>query len=302
MSAHSYVTSARTLSLAVIALGYLGWQLGMFHNDRAGLFAKIVEYATIGWVDQQIRDGVAPFGDWNRASPLTRQNSPFGTLEISGPSGEVEFEEEPFRIQVNGPAGQFRTHAVFSKEEMEKRAEVWPAKGRELEAKFADLHVEPSAETVSKARLALYRRQLKVPGIDVVTFTSENATWVVSILCFLGLVVVRSRVAGILKARDAGNGEPWLILDARTRLEKAIATIWLAGIAVSGWLASFGPILLTIDLDRAGEIGPIYLAAATLMALSLMFASGWLGLKIVSDLLCLRQIRKRLETADQNGA
>jgi hypothetical protein len=86
-----------------------------------------------------------------------------------------------------------------------------------------------------------------------------------------------------------------LILDARLPVEKVVAAAWLAGILLSGWLVNFGPILLSIDLERAGQIGLISLSVAIVAVLLLMSGSCWISLKIVSDLLCLRKIRKEPE-------
>ncbi len=296
MKVGNHVTSARTLSLAVIALGYLGLQLGMFHNDRAGLFAKVVDNATIGWIDQNVIANESPFNLWDRTSPIRVPRSPFGILQIGTPADGANQSQlarrTAMRVSVDGPAGNFVTRAVqFSDDDIRRREDAWPAVARELRVKIDDLTVERTADTVIEARKFLYQRQLKVPGIDIVTFNSENATWIISILCFLALVVVRNRINGIFQDTGAGREDPWLILDARLPVERAVATVWLAGIALSGWLVNFGPILLSIDLERAGEISSVSLGVAIAAVLLLISFSGWIGLKIVSDLLCLRKIR-----------
>lgn len=297
MKVGNHVTSARTLSLAIIALGFLGWQLGMFHNDRADLFAKVVDSATIGWIDQQVRANEPPFNSWDRTSPIRVLRSPFGNLQIGDPAdgtkqGLRASGSKKMSVSVNGPAGQFKTRAIlFSGDKIFERENKWPAVARELGVKITGLTVQKNAETVIKARQILYQRQLTVPGIDIVTFNSEKATWIVSILCFLVLVVVRNRIDGIFQDTGAGREDPWLILDARLPVEKAVAAAWLAGIALSGWLVNFGPILLTIDLERAGEINSASLGVAIAAVLLLISGSGWIGLKIVSDLLWLRKIR-----------
>ncbi len=86
-----------------------------------------------------------------------------------------------------------------------------------------------------------------------------------------------------------------VVMHARLPVEKVVATAWLAGIALSGWLVNYGPILLTIDLERAGEISPVSVFIAIAAVLFLLAGSSWVGLKIVSDLLCLRKIRKDLD-------
>lgn len=299
MKVDNHVTSARTLSLAIIALGFLGLQLGLFHNDRAGLFTKVIDAATIGWIDQQIRRKQRPFDTWDQTSPIEVPDSPFGVLRIGNPalatrqnqSGNVS----PMRVSVGGLIGKFETRAaLFSDDEIRKREDAWPAVARDLGVKIAGLDVQKNADTVIQARQSLYQRQLKVPGIDVVSFNSEKASWIVSILCFLVLVVVRNRIDGIFQDTGAGREEPWLILDARLPIEKAVAAAWLAGIALSGWLANFGPILASIDLERTGEIDSVSLVVAVAAVLFLTSGSGWIGLKIVSDLLCLRNIRRGL--------
>jgi hypothetical protein len=304
MKVGNHVTSARTLSLAIIALGYLGWQLGMFHNDRADLYVEVIDVATIGWIDQQVREKRPPFDTWNRTSPLEVPDSPFGVLRIGNltnrTTGDGSTNSSPMRVSVVGGAGQFTTRAArFSNEDIGERAKVWNTVARELGTKLNGQIVERNAETVNDARQFLYQRQLTVPGIDIVTFNSEKATWIVSILCFLILVVVRNRINGIFQDASAGKEEPWLILDARLPMEKAIAAVWLAGIALSGWLANVGPILASIELERTGEIDPVSLGFATAAVLLLMSGSSWVGLKIVSDLLCLRKIRSEFSPVNQ---
>ena len=307
MKVGNHVTSARTLSLAIIALGYLGWQLGMFHNDRADLFARVVDIVTVGWIDQQIRAGKRPFDTWNRSSPIEVRGTPFGVLRIGNPASGINTdqpaESRPMRVSVDGTAGKFKIRATrFANDDIDRRAEAWSALVRELEGKIAKLKVEPDPKTVTDARQALYQRQLAVPGIDVVTFNSEIATWIASILCFLILVVVRNRVNGIFRDANVGNDEPWLILDARLPVEKAVSAAWLAGIALSGWLVNFGPILASIDLERAGELNSLSLVFAIVAVLLLMSVSGWLSLKIVSDLLCIRKIRKKLDLDNRESS
>ena len=255
MKVGNHVSSARTLSLAIIALGYLGWQLGMFHNDRADLYAEVVDIATFGWIDQQVRAKRPPFDTWDRTSPIEVPGSPFVVLRIGNPSNGTKQNQSArssrMRVSIVGPAGQIRTRAtLYSDADIRQRDEDWPGDVRELEVKITGLTIQKNAKTVIEARQLLYQRQLAVPGINVVTFNSEKATWIVSILCFLVLVVVRNRIDGIFQDVGAGKEDPWLILDARLPVEKMIAAAWLAGIALSGWLANFGPILASIDLAR----------------------------------------------------
>ncbi len=152
MKVGNYVASARTLSLAIIALGYLGWQLGMFHNDRADLYAKVVDVATIGWIDQRVSAKQPPFDTWDQTSPLEVPVSPFGVLRIGNPTkraiADRPANSSPMRVSVVGPAGQYTTRAArFSDDDIGKRDKAWPTVARELGTRLDGQIVEKNAKS-----------------------------------------------------------------------------------------------------------------------------------------------------------
>lgn len=138
----------------------------------------------------------------------------------------------------------------------------------------------------------LYRRQVAVPNLDFAAFRSEQAVWLIDLLCVLALVVFRSRVRMIRHDPKAGIGAPWLVLDAGSAIEKAIAGLWIGGILLSCWIGTGALLFTEKDLMMAMEDPPIVRAVAVfLFAGTLAVVGGWTSIMAVCDLLRLRAIR-----------
>lgn len=319
MKVSSYVVSARTLSLVIIVLGYVGWDLGTRHSERATLLTKAKGLVTQNWlrrefrndrklVDHMIEKGAVTLdpgtGILSQKSATTIQ-SPVGEVKINlrtrslvGRFGKgrklpgitlhsfSDFRGK-FDGSVKGPFGEWNI-AIFS-------LNTGTAEQRLADIAF-DLDIEifdDPAKTIDAIKEELYHRKISVPSVEFASFRSETATWVIALVCFLSLIVLRSRVRLIALDPDAGLDAPWLILDAHSLLEKSVACLWLAGILLSSWVVNGALALTEQDLIAAGnDAGWIASLAMFAAVAGLATASGWAALATVTDLLRLRAIRK----------
>jgi hypothetical protein len=328
MKVGSYVDSARTISLVVIVLGYVGWDLGTQHSQRAALLAKARELLAAQWIRQQYVDDVTivrkmiemkavttepKTGQLRQAKPFV-VHSPIGDMEIrmrpvsrsasfsqrTGPVSGLTMETlGAFRLRFDvAVKGLFGSWSMSSLELADTNA------GRQLARISGDLDLNRQDEPeklLTAIEDKLYRRKVSVPSLDFAAFKSEQAVWLIAVLCFLALVVLRSRVRLIRLDPTAGIETPWLVLDARAAAEKLIAALWIAGILLSSWLACGALLFTEKDLMMATKTPPLGHATAVFLFVgALALASGWSALGTVCDLLKLRTIRVALHEAAKN--
>jgi hypothetical protein len=114
------------------------------------------------------------------------------------------------------------------------------------------------------------------------------------------LVIMRNSIRQILRGTDAGIEEPWLVLDAESVTEKIVAVLWLLGIWLSGWLASFGLILSVMDVFQFSSWRPNVVEVELSFAVFVVFLliATVTASRAVIDLLRLREVRKDIEEAD----
>ncbi|MPY71553.1 MAG: hypothetical protein GEU92_15875 [Alphaproteobacteria bacterium] len=310
MNVGSYVDSARTISLVVIVLGYIGWDIGTHHSQRAAQFAAAREMIAADWMQNEYRNDRTIIEKMLAAGAMVAEGaerqlrqvrpfevaSPVGDLAINMQSTErsTVFAQQStrvagltlarlddfrlrFRAEVKGPFGTWSVSDVAIND---------PAAFQKL-ARFAnDLDIEISGghkKMLGDVENKLYRRKVSVPNVEFAAFHSEKAVWLVTFLCVLLVVILRSRVRLIRLSPDAGLGTPWLVLDASTVVEKIIATLWVVSIVLAGWLACGAVLFTEKDLLMATATPPQGRAALVFLSI--------LALATVSDLLKLRDIR-----------
>ena len=94
--------------------------------------------------------------------------------------------------------------------------------------------------------------------------------------------------------------EPWLVLDAESRLESVIAVAWCAAIAASPWLIGMFQIALQTEQIRfeGRRSSPGADLVALFSALVVMVSGGWQSIGIVAMVRELKVKRSQsLETA-----
>jgi hypothetical protein len=298
--AEGYVSSARTLSLLLVALGFVGLQLGMFNYQRSILFSETRDLILVRVLKEQFKDNA------NLQSHLNQARQQQGTVEevytfLHSGLGSIE-------INSVGSSPSFIAKVGAGEESWKSKPislDRWDNEQRLDHALTALSVVEETRiapeKLIRRVQEAIYSRRVKLPSLDFGDFSTDTAAWLVSLLCVAVLVALRNVVHRIFWSADTGIGEAWLVLDARRFAEKIVAGIWIAGMGLSGWLATFGLILTVMDVFQRSSPPPsaptVGMAFAVFAALVAM--STWAGAATVADLLRLRQQRRLLDGPGQ---
>lgn len=296
----NYVATARTLSLAVILLGYVGLQLGIFSNQRGAISQELHNLVAIAWLKGEYHDNSALLAklsldkDSSSLEEALRQAVGKWSLDRDTPFGHIHIEKNllsapsvPFDATVTSADEVWKVSAFSLKDER------LPGHLNEI---YSDLGIDPSApiaKIFAAAKEKLFSRKVKLPGIDFSEFGAGSAAWLIALLCPVILVALHSSVRQIFRASDGGLGEPWLVLDADTPVERIVGGIWLLAISASSWLATFGLILTVMDGFRiaAPRPGIVTVELTYLVFLALAVVNTWPAIGTALDLLRLRQIR-----------
>jgi|GEM_PF-4850318 len=135
-------------------------------------------------------------------------------------------------------------------------------------------------------------KRITIPGIGL-EFANKVAPWFMA-LAVLGLVVqIRNQVRRTFLDPELALNEPWLILDGRRGLEKAVAACWGFAIFIAPWVVTCCLIAVSTaegmaDGWRTG-IGTEVLFILSLTGLLLL--GGWSSLTVTGELLRLRRLR-----------
>ena len=324
MKVDSYVNSARTFSLIILVLGYIGWDLGTHHSKRATLLAEARELVTADWVRATYRNdrtivatmiaagalvedpttkklvsvpdkpfvAVEAFGDVTIEMTSSRRTNRFGreeeqdAVDADPTLATLDDLDIRFDIDVTGALGRWSVDAMrmYDPDQQARLNKI----ADDIEVALA----RAPKDSLTAFERKLYNRKVSVPSIDFAAFRSEQAVWLVELVCVLALVVFRSRVHMIRLDPQAGIGAPWLVLDADTPIERAIAGLWIAGILLSSWIVTGALLFTEKDLMMALAEPPILRAVFEFLFIgTLALIGGWTSLSAVCDLLRLRAIR-----------
>ena len=299
--------------MIAIALGFVGFQLGVFNNQRGNLFSEardlvIVRYLKTKYGDDgHLKKSIEEQTGDPRAVTIT--NTPFGVLVVTAdpnPSTPKDVSLLGFEIP-RSLTGAFTAKVTQDQESWSTRNfSLDRLPSDRLEQILNDLDVTESSDlskTIPQIKEKLYRKHVKLPSLDFWDFSTEAAAWVVALLAISVLVALRNSLRQILQGSDSGIAEPWLILDAEAFGERAVAVVWLVGIPLSGWLASFGLILSVMNSFEAASPAPNSLAVglAYLLFAILVVANTWTGAGIVTDLVRIREARRIVRHTPEDG-
>lgn len=138
-------------------------------------------------------------------------------------------------------------------------------------------------------------REVTVPGIDL-AFRSDLAPWIISILVIGFLLLIRNCVNTVLLDKELALGEPWIVVDAGTGLEKCVATGWLIAIWIAPWIAT-GCLLVVLSgggVADGGIASTTRTTVASIIVMVLVVIGGWASLTVTASLLQLRRQRREL--------
>jgi hypothetical protein len=304
------------LSLIAVALGFVGFQLGTFNDQRANLFSEardliVLRYLKVKYIDDE---HLSRLLNQQRGSvgKITVADTPFGALEVSAPSdplnGDKPRDVTIFGIEIpRSMAGPFIAKITQDQESWKTRKfslDRLPA--HRLDEIFDDLDVSRSldlSKLIPTLKEKLYRRHVKLPSLDFWDFSTEAASWIIALFCVSVLIALRNSLRQIVQGAEAGIAEPWLILDAEAFGERAVAAAWLFAIPLSGWLTSFGLVLSVMNsLEPAGltqnwlAVGLIYFLFVVMVA-----ANTWSGVGIVTDLVRIRETRRQIREKPEDS-
>lgn len=138
------------------------------------------------------------------------------------------------------------------------------------------------------------------------TMRGDLTPWVVGPVVVGLLALIRNCTRRVLEDEEHAVEEPWLLVDNGVGLERVIAGVWIASIALAPWVSSasiFGAFAWRVYADGSlttalTDVTLLAVAAAVLMC------GGWLGLTVTSDLIALRTARREFleRAAEPAGA
>jgi hypothetical protein len=147
-------------------------------------------------------------------------------------------------------------------------------------------------QTFAAVEEMLLRQPVSIPSVGL-GVESKEAIWVLVVSVIVLLVLLRSRVNACVDRSSPALEQPWLILDARSTIERFAAGCWLVAIGLSAWVANGSLIALVVSEKYAeGAIAEVPgRTFAALCILTLVGVGGWLSATCVSQLLRLRGLR-----------
>jgi hypothetical protein len=290
----SYVSSARTISLLLIALAFVGMQLGIFNYQRGILFSQTRDLVLVKELKEEFNDNAtlqskikdAPQGQGQYYKSYEFEKPSFGKIEIRQASENVvTFTAKVGRKEEAWESRPFSLNDDDIETRLNHALSALP---------IANDNLPTGSKLIERVRDAIYSKRVKLPSVDFGDFGTESAVWLVTLICVSALVALRNVVRRIFWSADMGIGEAWLVLDAGAIGEKLVAGIWISAIGLSGWLATLGLILSVMDVFQgATPRRGVGLAGATFgICAVLMILSSWAGAATVADILRLRQQRR----------
>ena len=135
-------------------------------------------------------------------------------------------------------------------------------------------------------------KRITIPGIGL-EFANKVAPWFIA-LAVLGLIAqIRNQVRRTFLDPKLAIDEPWLILDARRGLEKAVAACWVFAIFISPWIVTGCLIAVSTAEGMADGWGTAIGSEIvfTLSLVALLLLGGWSSLTVTGELLRLRRLR-----------
>lgn len=178
--------------------------------------------------------------------------------------------------------------------------EEFASRFAELARKVGESFRVPSGPNPSEIELEywamesrLRKLSVNIPavGIDV---QLTKGMWIVMAFIVSVLVSFQNRLRYVLRDSMHGLGEPWLVIDANTRIERLIAYLWITGIWAAPWIANFYLLSMLTSQGAAGTT--IALSPAILRGVGIVLSlgiGGWCSLSITILILWLRMLRRK---------
>ena len=298
MKSTNYIASARTLSLILLVLTFVDFEIGVFHIEKSQRIQEVRDWSVMNWVEKNYSEGISnlPNTKEQTASKLRRRrestilhtfsDSPFGKLEIHKSSKKDKDLIVVTVIGSSGPSWNTRPFTLGqsnAKANLKKLASELKVPARIDDKEFMEALLDK-----------LSYKRIEIPGIQFKTFDNTSAVWVLSWICFLILVLILSRVRRALADPDFGMEEPWLILDCKAGLERLVAFLWVIGIIFSSFIIH-GTLILTLYEHNESIIEgiPFWMASIKfLLVLTLIIGSYWATYGIMGFLAKLRMVRQ----------
>jgi hypothetical protein len=284
----SYISNTRTISLIAIALGFLGFELGIFNEQRSILFSETRKTVLINFLKGQYQDDETLKKFVQSPAAGLIQNSPFGRIKLT-----LVKQPDEFAAEITGPYESWHLNRFQLSDGMPLER---------LEQIYDDLDINEDlkgSELITNLRRKFFNREVKIPGANLLSFNTGSAGWIINVLAICLLIAVRGVLRQIPHGSDGGVAEPWLVLDAHAVHEQAVAVVWRLSAAWSGWLATFG---LIISIESAyivseeganiAEVVATYLVFIVFLAVNTVTA-----LQILAEIRRVRMIRRLFERA-----
>jgi hypothetical protein len=312
--AENYVSTARTTSLALIVLGFVGLQLGLFNFQRGTSFAETRDLVLIRVLTQKFGDDATLRAELEKTGEATAASEDKNLKFTDQSLGNIEITEDASAPLAASDEADGPQHGLAKKgfsATVSNNKQTWKSRSflldrqdneQRLDRALAVLSIDEDKSTtpdklIRKVSEAIYSRKVKLPSMDFGEFGTEWAVWAVTLLCLAMLVALRNAVSQIFRSSDTGIAEAWLVLDARAFGEKVIAGAWILGVGLSAWLSIFGLILTAMDAFALATPRPSFtqvLISFIVFAAFLALAT-WAAFGTVADLLRLRQLRRMLD-------
>jgi hypothetical protein len=175
--------------------------------------------------------------------------------------------------------------------ELAARSDRLAERARDQVPGWTEAESESVADVYWNTETQLREQFVRVPTLGL-NMSLANGMWI-SFALMLGILIsIQSRVRAIIRDPGLGRGNPWLVLDAYTRIERAAAVVWVLGILAAPWIAIF---MLFSVLVSEVAIGRIESAAfALVQALGVVVGpavGGWCSFATAILLVRLRVLR-----------
>lgn len=306
MKGNQYLSSARTYALVMLLAAYLGLDLARSYAERVGLLVDARRSFAAAYVHENYagKDLSAEIAGVGRV--LAREAVAGGTPAFSGMTvyspGERKFLVTVARPDRRRWAVEI-TYVQPSSAAKPGDAPPGGSKTAEFTQALKRIAIDAGLSKVDKEEdyvqifrdidFALVEQQVKIPGLELAA-RKDAAPWVIALLIVALMVQVRNQIRRVFLDETLALDEPWLILDAGGRLEKLVATGWIAAIFLAPWAAVASVLMVASGRIIAdGALTTWFKDAIVSGAIMLLIAvGGWLSVSVVSDLLRLRRLRR----------
>lgn len=327
INASSYLSSARNLSILLLALLVTAMHVSLSHLSQVKDLQVARRVLAMDYAVQQITSFADSIDDEQAGQLFTkwsmieispaRSDFTIGSVMLEGIGtlavvitlyrvGKIRVSE--VRVDVDGPRRWTSKQSLAGSIAIPSQASVGDAL-RDIALKLnpsheslseiafrwqIDLPADSSPDLVyRRVEREFVRREVTVPTVSI-GLSSVTAMWWLAVGIVVLSILIRNQLRLVERYSIFEGTGPWLVLDQTKGLERLLATTWLWSIFLSPWIVG-ALLLMTVSGQTIADsvsAPPVHALSRVLGLVIIPIVGGWSTSTLVVTLLVLR--RKRI--------